>query len=472
MLSLEIDRTSPRSLASQVGDQLRTLILSGKLAADSRLPSTRELARELGISRTLVLEAFEQLAAEGYIAGRHGSGSFVVPGAVASPRKRHTGRTVNSGASSPSGPAFSGIDFKPGVPALDLFPRAAWARALGDAARSLPAADLGYGPGQGLACLRRETAAWLFRARGLTVDPADICITSGISQALGIASRLIRRPGGRAILENPCQPALSGLLHREGVDIFAARVDHDGIDPARLPRDTSAVCFVTPSHQFPLGPVLSAPRRIALVAWARATDSMILEDDFDGDIRHTGAPLQPLRELDPSRVIYAGSFSKTFAPSLRLGYAVVPRRLAGDWNAHRELMDIHSCTFTQTAMAGCLASGFFERHVRRMKRIYRLRRLALLAELDRAFGSAIAVSGEAAGLHLSVVFRNQCFDEALVARLEKAGVRIHPASRYAFARLAGIEHVLLFGFGNLSEERIAQGIRILDRELDRASAPH
>jgi GntR family transcriptional regulator / MocR family aminotransferase len=226
------------------------------------------------------------------------------------------------------------------------------------------------------------------------------------------------------------------------------------------------VAFVTPSHQYPLGSVLSAPRRAALVEWARATDSVIFEDDFDGEYRYGGAPLQPMRELDPARVVYAGSFSKAFAPALRLGYAVVPPRLVDAWRACRELMDIHSCAFTQAAMASVLASGAFERHVRRMKRVYAARRAALLAALASAFGDEAEVMGEAAGLHVAVRFRaarfkGRRFDQSLVSRIASLGALVYPASRYAFARYPGIERILLLGYGNLREEEIARGVSAL-----------
>jgi GntR family transcriptional regulator / MocR family aminotransferase len=478
MLGIVLDRSLPRSLGSQLCDRLRALVLSGTLAGGARLPSTRELSRELGISRTLVLDAFEQLEAEGYIEGRKGAGSFVVQGSalkgpaqVGRPRALAPRATAAVARPDPAAAAARAdrraapVDFKT-APALDLFPREAWARALASAARTLPTAAIGYGEGDGLGSLREETAAYLFRSRGIRVEPEEVFITSGISQALGIVSRSLLRPGGRAVLENPCQPALSGLLRREGVEIVAARVDGEGIDPSRLPRDRSALAFVTPSHQYPLGPVLSAPRRTALVEWARATDSLVFEDDFDGVYRYGGAPLQPLRELDASRVVYAGSFSKAFAPALRLGYAVVPPRLVDSWRACRELMDIHSCTFTQAAMAAMLRSGAFERHVRRMKRVYASRRTALLGALASAFGADVEVMGEAAGLHVALRFalprfQGLRFDEEIVSRIASLGALVYPAARYAFARFPGIERILLLGYGNLDEAAIARGVAAL-----------
>ena len=493
MLGIALDRSLPRSLGSQLCDALRALVLSGTLGGGARLPSTRELARELGISRTLVLEAFEQLEAEGYIEGRKGAGSFVVEGAAPreappaatrgqTPAGRLWGQTPAGAAAQASrlGGAAP-VDFRPGVPALDLFPRETWARELAAAARRLPNSSIGYGEGAGFPALREEAAAYLFRSRGIRVEPEEVFITSGISQALGIVSRAfltrgerdsrasLRRKGflkAKAILENPCQPALSGLLSREGVEIVAARVEAEGIDPALLPRDGSAVAFVTPSHQYPLGPVLSAPRRAALVDWARATDSIVFEDDFDGEYRYGGAPLQPLRELDSSRVVYAGSFSKAFAPALRLGYALVPPHLADSWRACRELMDIHSCVFTQAAMASCLASGAFERHVRRMKRVYASRRGAILDALASAFGAGVEVMGESAGLHLALRFglprfKALRFDEATVSRVASLGALVYPAARHAFAPFPGIERILLLGYGNLEGEAIGQGVSAL-----------
>jgi GntR family transcriptional regulator/MocR family aminotransferase len=493
MLGIVLDRSLPRSLGSQLCDALRELVLSGALPSGARLPSSRDLARELGISRTLVLEAFEQLEAEGYIEGRTGAGSFVVEGVAprrSAPRRAAfasvPGRAAVPAAARASETAT--VDFRPGVPALDLFPREAWARELAAAARSLPNSSIGYGDGAGLPSLREQTAAYLFRSRGIRVEPEEVFITSGISQALGIVSRaLLARRGGatargprrcRAILENPCQPALSGLLAREGVEIFPAKVDGEGMDPASLPRGEGAVAFVTPSHQYPLGPVLTAPRRAALVDWARETDSIIFEDDFDGEFRYGGAPLQPLRALEPARVVYAGSFSKGFAPSLRLGYALVPPGLADAWRACRELMDIHSCAFTQAAMASALESGAFERHVRRMKRVYAARREALLGAVRASFpaaeGRGVEVMGEAAGLHVALRFAGPSFarlrfDEDTVSRIAAAGAVVYPASRYAFAPLPGVERILLLGYGNLDEEAIGRGVAAIASALAAAS---
>ena len=476
MLGIRLDRSLPRSLGSQLCDRLRELMLSGALAAGSRLPSTRELAHSLGISRTLVLEAFEQLEAEGYIEGRKGAGSFVVPGSSIVRKGRLAARPgARDGAQERELRATAAIDapvdFRTGMPALDLFPREAWARALAEAGRSMPVEAIGYGEGAGLHRLREEIASFLFRSRGMSVSPDEVFVVSGISQALGLVSRALLGGGTkgarpRAVLENPCQPALSGLLKREGVELVAARVDGEGLDPSRLPRDRSALAFITPSHQYPLGPVLSAPRRMALVEWARATDSIILEDDFDGDFRYGGAPLQPLRELDPGRVVYAGSFSKGFSPALRLGYAIVPPTLVEAWRACRELMDIHSCSFTQAAMASLLASGAFERHLRRMKKVYAARRAALLAALDAAFGADIRVMGEAAGLHLALRFepprfKGLRFDAATVSRIAARGAIVYPAARYAFAPYPGIERILLLGYGNLDSERIGRGVAAL-----------
>lgn len=325
--------------------------------------------------------------------------------------------------------------------------------------------------------LREAIAAYLFRSRGLHVKAENVFVTSGISQALGIVSRACLGPGRRslyhrAVLENPCQPALSGLLGREGTELVAGRVDVEGLDSTDLPRDEGAVAFVTPSHQFPLGAILSASRRAALVEWARSTGSLIFEDDFDGEFRYGGAPLMPLRELDPDRVVYAGSFSKSFSPALRLGYAILPESLRGAWRACRELSDIHSCSFTQAAMAEVLESGLFERHVRRMKRLYAERRAAMLASLRESFGEDVELMGQAAGLHVALRFggdrfKGLRFDAATVLRIASEGAIVYPASRYAFAPIAGIERVLLLGYGNLGEGEIGRGIESLRRGLGR-----
>lgn len=475
MLGIVLDRDSPRPLGRQLCDALRSRIISGELAARTRLPSTRELAVQLGLSRTLVLDAFEQLAAEGYLAGRRGSGSYVSTG-VAIAQRPVAGVKPSPVATAPD-PHL--VDFRTGLPALDRFPREAWARALRDAARHLPQRSYGYGDPEGLPALREAASAYLYRARGVRAPAEDLVITSGSTQTLAILARIRCSRERGAVLENPCHCAASELLRRERVPVTPVGVDEHGLDTAQLPKAGAALVYVTPSHQFPLGMVLPAWRRAELVTWARTRSALILEDDYDGEYRYTGSPLLPLRESDPGRVVYAGTFSKVFSPGIRLGYAILPPAVRADWRFYKMHNDVHSSIVEQAAMAAFMASGKLERHIHRMRRVYAARRTALLEELQEVFGSGCQVSGEASGLHLAVRFDGVCFDTQTVAKIHAAGAKVYPATEHALRPVPGLEEVVLLGYGALDERTIRRGVRALASGLGRGApvtqllpAPH
>jgi GntR family transcriptional regulator / MocR family aminotransferase len=457
VLGMVLDRDSPRPLGRQLCDALRCRMVSGALAAGSRLPSTRELAAQLGLSRTLVLDAFEQLAAEGYLAGRRGSGSYVRAGVAIAPRP--------PAASGPRpvivAPDRDLVDFRTGLPALDLFPRENWARALREAARRLPRQSYGYGDPEGLPALREATAAYLYRARGVRASAGDLVIASGSTQTLALLTRIRCCAERGAVLENPCHRAASALLRREGVPVVPVEVDAQGLDTARLPRARTALAYVTPSHQFPLGTVLSALRRAELIAWARSRGALILEDDYDGEYRYGGPPLLPLRESDPGRVAYAGTFSKVFSPAIRLGYAILPASVREDWRFLKMHSDVHSSLVEQAAMAAFVASGRLERHIHRMRRAYAVRRAVLLEELQSTFGSRCQIGGEASGLHVAVRFPGRSFDAGTVEKIRSAGARVYPATEHALRPVDGLEEVVLLGYGALDERALRRGVQAM-----------
>ena len=459
MLGLILDRNAPRTLGRQLAEVLRGRILSGELPGGSRLPATRTLAEALGLSRSLVVEVYEQLQAEGYLEGRQGSGCYVAPGARIEERPRQEAPLADRPAGLPAGC----ISFVTGLPALDLIPWDAWGKALREAAPRLSRSA--YGDPEGLPELRAALADYLYRSRGLRVSAEDVCVTSGSTQALSLMARLCCTETQGALLEDPCHTAMRELLRVSGVPILPQPVDSQGLRVDCLPATEGGMAYVTPSHQFPLGGVLPAPRRASLVAWARSHGVTILEDDYDGEFRYGGPPLLPLRESDPEGVAFASTFSKSFSPALRLGCVVLPARLRSRWRELKHCSDVHCPTIEQAAMADFLASGRMERHIHRMRKVYAARREALLEALESTFQGRAEVFGTAAGIHVSVRFPGITFDRERMQRLHAAGVNVQPVHTHGLQDPTPWQDTVLMGYGNLQEQTIRKGVQRLEQGL-------
>jgi len=407
---LTLDGNGPRF--RQLYRAIREAIRSGALRRGARAPATRVLAADLGLSRTTVLLAYEQLAAEGYLSGRHGSGSYVqAPGVPAPPptrpaRKRTAAPRLSRLGTTLVAPRLRPLlstyvserpvlpyDFRYGAPSIADFPIRAWQRALGRRARRAAARSYDYGHPQGSPALREALAAYLHRARGVPTDPAHILIVRGSQQALDLAARVLLDPGDAAVVEEPGFEGARNAFRAVGARLVLAPVDADGFDPQVLDGlDRHArLVLVTPSHQYPLGGVLPFARRSALLAWAARRDAWVLEDDYDGDCRYEGRPLAPLKALDEAdRVLYIGTFSKVMFPALRLGYMVLPPDLVEAFVRARALADGGLATLEQEALADFIANGDFERHVRRLRARCSARRAALLDALVATLGDAAA----------------------------------------------------------------------------------
>ena len=361
MLGIHLDRAASQTMSRQLTDALRQRIRSGSLAGGARLPSTRSLSEDLCISRSVAVEAYEQLQAEGYLEGRRGAGCYVCQGV------RIDAPPLGPKPSRPQAVVLPRgcISFDTGLPALSLIPWDAWGRALKEAAPRL--ARSGYGEPEGLPELREALASYLYRARGVDVQAEDVLVTSGSTQALSLLAALCCSPRKVAFIEDPCHLAMRELLRATGVPALPLPVDEQGLRVDCLPTGGGMV-YVTPSHQFPLGGVLPATRRVQLVAWARERGMLILEDDYDGEFRHEGPPLEPLRESSPGSVAFASTFSKTFSPALRLGCLVLPPTLRSAWRERKRYSDIHTPILEQAAMASFLDSGRLEHHIHRMRK--------------------------------------------------------------------------------------------------------
>lgn len=484
MLLLPLDGAGP--LHRQLYRSLRGAILAGRLRAGARLPSTRSLARELGLSRNTVLAACEQLAAEGYAAPRARSGLFVaesLPAAGAAPARARakaappllseTGKRM-VGAVAPGRATWSPwrkplpYDFRYGEPSYSGLPLDTWARLLGRRARRMSARRLTYQHPGGAAELREALAGYLARARAVSCAPEQIVIVHGSQQALDLVTRLCVDPGDPVVLEEPGYTGFVLCAKAAGAKLVHLPVDAQGLRTDELARVTAAkLAYVTPSHQYPLGGVLSLPRRLALLDWAACVGAYVLEDDYDGEFRFDGRPIECLQALDrEGRVIYVGTASKLLFPALRIGWAVAPESLAPLLQNAKALADTGTPSLEQLALADFIAEGHLERHARRARARAAKLRAALLESLDEELGARARVHGASAGLH--VLLELSRVDARKTRRLReecsRRGVGVYSAATFYARPPAKVE--LLLGYASLDERRIREGVRRLRRAVD------
>ncbi|MZD05068.1 aminotransferase class I/II-fold pyridoxal phosphate-dependent enzyme [Streptomyces sp. SID5785] len=450
-------RARGRALQSALREAVRT----GRLPPRTRLPSSRDLARDLGVSRGLVTEAYEQLTAEGYLRSGRGAGTWVSDAVrAAAPPVRDL---------SPRRAADSRVDFVAGRPDLSLFPRAAWSAAQRAVLAELPHEELGYPDPRGLPRLRTALAELLTRRRGVVADPERIVVCSGVTQAVTLLGFVLHARGEHTVgVEDPGSPQYEALFATAGPRVARLPLDDEGLalDPLRASGVRAVV--TTPGHHFPSGIAYSARRRARLLAWARETDGLIVEDDYDGDFRYDRAPVGALQGLDPDHVAYTGSVSKSLVPGLRLGWLVVPGHLADKVVARKQYMDLGNPSLDQAVLARFIERGDHDRQLRRCQRAYKERRDALLRALDEHLPGT-RVSGIAAGLH-AIATLPECHgpEDRLLARCAAAGVTVRPLGAYGSAGGGGVSLVL--GYAHLSPARIREGVRLL-ADAARSTAP-
>jgi GntR family transcriptional regulator / MocR family aminotransferase len=455
---VELERGNGGPLRAQLEGGLRAAIRAGRLDPGSRLPASRVLARDLGVSRRLVVEAYEQLRAEGYLEGRAGAGTFVCSGRDAA---------TEPVAAGPAAPALR-YDFFPGAPDLAGFPRSDWLRATREALRRMPDRALGYPDARGAAALRAQLAAYLRRVRGVVAEPERIVVTAGAQQAFALLAVALRSVLGRApriAVEDPGMPRHRFILDELGAETVPVEVDADGLRVDALAEAGVDAVLATPAHQSPTGVALSASRRTDLAAWARS-GGLVIEDDYDAEFRYDRAPLGALQGLAPDGVAYVGSTSKTLAPGLRLAWIVAPGRLVKPLGRARLMADAGSPTVEQHALAHLIDSGAYDRHLRAARRAYRARRDTLVGALERRLPGS-RVEGVAAGLHAVVRFAEPVEEVALVAAAAKRSVGVYPLG-WAHVTPRSDGGAMVLGYATLPEPAIREGVRRLAEAVQEA----
>jgi GntR family transcriptional regulator/MocR family aminotransferase len=466
-LAIDLDRSGEAALHRQIEASIRQRIRSGALPGGVALPPTRALAAELGVTRGVVVEAYAQLVAEGYLTSRSGGYTQVASAPTAAPKTAapRPGRPAPSPTlPAPSRSAPPVVDFGYGRGNLAAFPRAAWLRSARRALNEAADERLGYLDGRGAVELRSALAAYLNRVRGTNADPETIVITNGYAQAASLLMGVLAARGARTIaVEDPsasddARPVAQAL----GLSVAGVPVGDDGVRVDAVAELDADVLILTPSHQWPTGGVLSPQARAAVLTWAQRTGALILEDDYDAEYRYDRAPIGAMQGLDPGRVAYAGTASKTLAPGFRLGWLILPPELVEPFAEAKLLADRGSPILDQLTFADFLSRGEFDRHLRRMRPIYRSRRDVLLTALARHLPE-LEPAGIAAGLHL-VAWLPHGLDEAtVIAAAAREGVAVAGVSPYRLSPAS--RGGLIFGYSNLSERAIADGIIRLARAV-------
>ena len=515
-LAIPLDERGPLSLQQQLYTRLRDDILARRLRPGERLPPSRTLAAQLAVSRTTVVLVYDQLVAEGYAEARQGSGTFVsrhipddalvtarrpklVPverdadgGSAGLPEAESSDQAEPSGVQGLSvwGERMADVhrlvwgadgrvaerygalpfDFRPGRPDWDTFPRQIWGRLTSRQVRERSEELASYGDPAGYRPLREAIAAHLGQTRGVRCSAEQVVVVNGSQQGADLLIRLFLDPGDHAALEDPGYAGAALTLQAHGMSVRPVPVDDDGLNVAALPAPDDPLAprlvYVTPSHQFPTGAIMSLPRRLRLLEWAARRGALIVEDDYDSDFRYSGRPLESLQGLDTHGVVaYVGSFSKALFPPLRVGFVVLPPRLMQPFVAAKWLADRQTATLDQQVLSDFIGEGHFERHLRRMRRLYQARRDALLAALRTHLGDSVTAGGDGAGLHLVAWLPPGTDAVALSAEAATIGVAAPSLDPY-YLGTAGRPGLML-GYAALDEARIVEGVRLLARAARR-----
>lgn len=495
-IAITLDSQSNTPLHRQLYEEIRRAILSGRLAPRTRVPSTRSLAESLGISRATVTASYDYLLSEGYLEAVTGSGTYVgktLPDELLRTQRKTPDRTVETEKNPARKPLrvrlsrlgaslcekdfldYGGtepeIQFSFGRPDLQHFPMRVWLQLLNQRAKQLQLSELdcpsqsrGYQP------LREAVARYLARARAVQCKPEQVIIVNGSQQALNLVSRLLVDRGDAVAIENPCYIGAKKILEVQGATLSPVRVDNSGMVVSEIPAIPNLkLVYVTPSHQFPTGVVLSLPRRLELISWAKKYSAYIVEDDYDSEYRYVGRPVPALAGLDNDQtVIYMGTFSKVLFPALRLGYLVVPEHLVDVFARGKWLVDRHSPLLDQQVLADFINEGHLDRHIRRMRTHYQHRRGLVMDELSKSFADKVSILGDNAGINVLIRIKSSLSDQRIIDDCRAAGVGI--ASTRAFYVGDSPPGEFLINYAGVSDEQLVEGIRRLSRVALQPSA--
>lgn len=476
-LHLAVDEAPRGGKSDWLARRIRLALTEGRLPAGSRLPATRVLAAELGVSRGVVTEAYQRLAEDGYLAGRGRNGTIVVsapaappattrPPAPADPPSPRSVFTADPGTDifDTLRTARARIDFSPGLLDLAAFPRAAWLHAERRVLDHLAASDLGYADPRGTPALRLAVANWIARNRGIRADPDEVLVVAGTAQTLTLVGEVLHDDGISAVaVEDPGSLGIRQHLRNCRLDTPPVAVDSEGVRVDELRATGEAAVFLTPAHQFPTGVVLRGGRRSELMRWARESGGLIIEDDYDAEHRYDRSPVPALRSVLAENVFYAGSVSKLLAPALRIGWVLAPPKYRDALVDAKRFADLGNATLPQLVLARFMESGAMERQLRHLRRRHRRRRDAMIEAVGTHLPGAI-VHGAAAGLHLTITFEGGFTDTDLAAAALARGVKVHPLSWHSQRpRRPG----LVLGYAANTPVDIARGVATLGEALRR-----
>ncbi len=466
MIWIEIDKTKKLPLIRQVYQQLRSKILNGQLKSGDKLPSSRELAIFLHISRNVILEAYNLLLLEGYIISKPSIGTFVAEGilldnTLTTPSQNFSSSLLSKNSISNE----KNIDFRSGIPALDLFPLKKWYTLESQLALETSPNCFDYGTPQGTPELRTSICTYLQRTRGLICDPSQIIITSGSIQSFSLLSKLLLTQDTSYIIEDPLHYEIRKTFEATSINHYSVPVDEQGILTAFLPENINpSFIFVTPSHQYPLGGLLSIQRRIELIRYAEEKNCYIIEDDYDSEFHYLGSPVSALYDLAPNRVIYVGTFSKILSPSLRIGYMILPYELVDCICEYKKRSDYFTNTLNQLLLSKFIDNMYLNKHILKMRKLYFKRHNTLIESLLSTFDISVTIQGESTGLHLIAMFKHVEFTEPLIKFLYQNGVAIYPIWIHSL-RKDYPKNSIILGYSHLSCEMIQKGIALLKENL-------
>jgi GntR family transcriptional regulator/MocR family aminotransferase len=464
MVYMKLHKHPGMPLKRQIYACLREMILAGRLKPGEKLPPSRKLAEDLNVSRNTVVEALEMLTAEGYLKGVSGSGIYIHD---AMPDTRLPEKVADYIVSPYSGEPFEGnsVSFQSGTPDLSLFPRAKWSRYAREAFLEAPVSAFGYDYPHGRPEFRSVLARYLKKTRNIHCEPEDIIVTTGAKQAITIIAKALLNPDSTALLEDPSNGNVRKIFSYHTEHIVPLATDGGGIVTDRLPSGLKpALIFTTPSHQFPMGGFLPIHRRLKLLQYARDMDCYIVEDDYDSEFCYKGYPVSAMQGLESGRIVYIGTFSKTLYPSLRIGYMVLPPALSERCREIKRLEDHHTNSLNQLALMRFIEDGELERHIAKMKKVYKKRRDVLIDLLMDYFGDTVKILGEQSGMHVVCEFEDTVFTPELLAEIGKNGVTVSCVEEHALVKGLNMNRLIL-GYAHLAPEAIETGLLRIKQAL-------